>query len=45
MDGDSLLNTSLGRIRNPRYVPGRGFYVARGRAFKVQAAFEDLAAG
>lgn len=45
MDGDSLLNTSLGRIRNPRYVPGRGFYVARGRAYKVQAAFEDLSAG
>jgi S-DNA-T family DNA segregation ATPase FtsK/SpoIIIE len=43
MDGDSLLGTSLGRIRNPRYVPGRGFYVARGRAYKVQTAFEDTA--
>ncbi|GAB4099144.1 FtsK/SpoIIIE domain-containing protein [Sinomonas halotolerans] len=42
-DGDSLLNTSLGRIRSPQYVPGRGYYVARGRASKVQTAFEDLA--
>jgi S-DNA-T family DNA segregation ATPase FtsK/SpoIIIE len=42
MDGDSLLSTSLGRIRAPRYVPGRGFYVARGRAYKVQAAYEDV---
>ncbi|WP_077489729.1 FtsK/SpoIIIE domain-containing protein [Sinomonas mesophila] len=41
-DGDSLLNTSLGRIRNPKYVPGRGYYIARGRAYKVQAAYEDL---
>ncbi|WP_433876466.1 FtsK/SpoIIIE domain-containing protein [Sinomonas atrocyanea] len=43
MDGDSLLSTSLGRIRNPKYVPGRGYYVARGRAHKVQTAYEDLA--
>jgi len=37
-DGDTLLNTSLGRNRRGSLPPGRGFLVERGRARKVQVA-------
>lgn len=37
-DGDTLLNTSLGRIRRGTLPPGRGFLVERGRARKLHVA-------
>ncbi|WP_394942339.1 FtsK/SpoIIIE domain-containing protein [Psychromicrobium sp. YIM B11713] len=37
-EGDTLMNTSLGRIRGNKFVPGRGYIVGRGKAFKVQIA-------
>ena len=38
MDGDSLLGTSLGRIRRADFPTGRGFLVYSGRAMKLQVA-------
>ena len=38
MDGDSLLGTSLGRIRRADFPAGRGFLVHSGRALKLQVA-------
>lgn len=38
VEGDSLMNTSLGRLYNNKFVPGRGYIVGRGKAFKVQVA-------
>ena len=32
------MNTSLGRVQNKKFIPGRGFIVGRGKAFKVQVA-------
>lgn len=40
-DGDTLLNTSLGRIRRGTLPPGRGFLVERGRARKLQVAIAE----
>lgn len=40
-DGDTLLNTSLGRIRRATLPPGRGFLVERGRVRKLQVAISD----
>ncbi|MBU1250728.1 MAG: FHA domain-containing protein [Actinobacteria bacterium] len=37
-DGDTLLNTSLGRIRRGTLPPGRGFLIERGRARKIHVA-------
>ncbi|WP_144629172.1 FtsK/SpoIIIE domain-containing protein [Arthrobacter woluwensis] len=37
MDGDSLLSTSLGRIKD-QFIPGRGYVIARGKVRKVQVA-------
>ncbi|MDQ0676372.1 S-DNA-T family DNA segregation ATPase FtsK/SpoIIIE [Pseudarthrobacter siccitolerans] len=37
IEGDSLLNTSLGRI-SPDFIPGRGYVVGRGKARKIQVA-------
>jgi S-DNA-T family DNA segregation ATPase FtsK/SpoIIIE len=37
-DGDTLLNTSLGRIRRGTFPQGRGFLVGQGRARKLQVA-------
>lgn len=37
-DGDTLLGTPLGRVRQKDFPPGRGFLVASGRAVKVQVA-------
>lgn len=38
MEGDTLLGTSLGRIRRADFPTGRGFLVAGGRATKLQVA-------
>ncbi|MDR6268975.1 FtsK/SpoIIIE domain-containing protein [Arthrobacter russicus] len=38
IEGDTLMNTSLGRVQNKKFIPGRGFIVGRGKAFKVQVA-------
>src|SRR5699024_9905704 len=38
MEGDSLLGTSLGRIRRADFPAGRGFLVHSGRALKLQDA-------
>ncbi|WP_285726598.1 FtsK/SpoIIIE domain-containing protein [Psychromicrobium xiongbiense] len=38
IEGDTLMNTPLGRIRGNRFIPGRGYVVGRGKAFKVQVA-------
>ncbi len=40
-DGDLLLNTSLGRIRRGSLPVGRGFYVAQGRARRIQVAISE----
>ncbi|XAS67891.1 FtsK/SpoIIIE domain-containing protein [Micrococcaceae bacterium Sec5.7] len=37
IDGDSLLNTSLGRISTD-FIPGRGYIVGRGKVRKLQIA-------
>jgi S-DNA-T family DNA segregation ATPase FtsK/SpoIIIE len=37
IEGDSLLNTSLGRV-SPDFIPGRGYVVGRGKARKIQVA-------
>ena len=37
MDGDSLLNTSLGRVGSD-FIPGRGYIVGRGKVRKLQIA-------
>ncbi|MGY5765863.1 FtsK/SpoIIIE domain-containing protein [Brachybacterium sp. DNPG3] len=37
-DGDTLLGTSLGRIRRADFPAGRGFLVTGGRAMKLQVA-------
>lgn len=37
VEGDSLLNTSLGRV-SPEFIPGRGYVVGRGKVRKVQIA-------
>ena len=37
IEGDSLLNTSLGRV-SPEFIPGRGYIVGRGKARKIQVA-------
>jgi S-DNA-T family DNA segregation ATPase FtsK/SpoIIIE len=37
IEGDSLLNTSLGRV-SPDFIPGRGYIVGRGKARKLQIA-------
>ncbi len=38
MDGDTLMGTSLGRVRRADFPPGRGFLVINGRAARVQVA-------
>ncbi len=38
VEGDSLMNTPLGRIYNNKFIPGRGYIVGRGKAFKLQVA-------
>ncbi len=38
MDGDSLFQTSLGRVKRADFPPGRGMYVRAGRAARVQVA-------
>ena len=38
VEGDSLMNTSLGRLYNNKFIPGRGYVVGRGKAFKLQVA-------
>ncbi|KGJ79652.1 cell division protein FtsK [Cryobacterium roopkundense] len=38
MDGDMLLGTPLGRIKNGDFPPGRGFLIAGGRAVRAQIA-------
>ncbi|WP_309123917.1 FtsK/SpoIIIE domain-containing protein [Arthrobacter sp.] len=38
LDGDTLLNTSLGRTAGNRFIPGRGYVVGRGKAYKLQVA-------
>ncbi|MEA5454692.1 FtsK/SpoIIIE domain-containing protein [Sinomonas sp. JGH33] len=40
-DGDTLLSTSLGRIRGVAPVPGRGYYISRGGARRVQTAVAE----
>ncbi|MCE3245987.1 MAG: cell division protein FtsK, partial [Arthrobacter sp.] len=37
IDGDSLLNTPLGRV-SPDFIPGRGYVVGRGKVRKLQIA-------
>lgn len=37
-DGDTLMNTPLGRIRRKDFPPGRGFLVTAGRATKIHVA-------
>lgn len=37
IEGESLLNTSLGRV-SPDFIPGRGYVVGRGKARKIQVA-------
>jgi S-DNA-T family DNA segregation ATPase FtsK/SpoIIIE len=37
IEGDSLLSTSLGRV-SPKFIPGRGYIVGRGKARKLQVA-------
>lgn len=46
IEGDSLLNTSLGRISTD-FIPGRGYIVGRGKVRKLQVALppEDRAYG
>ncbi|MBD5785584.1 FHA domain-containing protein [Cellulosimicrobium terreum] len=41
IDGDSLLSTSLGRIRRADFPPGRGFLVLSGRPRKMHVALPD----
>ncbi|POH74976.1 FtsK/SpoIIIE domain-containing protein [Arthrobacter glacialis] len=38
VEGDTLMNTSLGRIYHNKFIPGRGYVVGRGKAFKLQVA-------
>ncbi|RPF22923.1 FtsK/SpoIIIE domain-containing protein [Myceligenerans xiligouense] len=38
MEGDTLLNTPLGRLRRQDFPPGRGFLIAAGRAAKIHVA-------
>lgn len=38
MEGDTLMNISLGRVRNNKFIPGRGYVVGRGKAFQLQVA-------
>ncbi len=38
IDGDSLFNTSFGRVSRADFPPGRGMYVRSGRARRVQVA-------
>ncbi|WP_207344450.1 FtsK/SpoIIIE domain-containing protein [Arthrobacter sp. E3] len=38
IEGDNLMNTSLGRVSNNKFIPGRGYVVGRGKAFKLQVA-------
>ncbi|GAA4656559.1 FtsK/SpoIIIE domain-containing protein [Arthrobacter cryoconiti] len=38
LEGDSLMSTPLGRLHNNKFVPGRGYVVGRGKAFKLQVA-------
>ncbi|MDQ0734119.1 FtsK/SpoIIIE domain-containing protein [Arthrobacter agilis] len=38
IDGDTLLSTSVGRTAGNRFIPGRGYLIGRGKAYKVQVA-------
>ena len=38
IEGDNLMNTPLGRVSNNKFIPGRGYIVGRGKAFKLQVA-------
>ncbi|ALE05218.1 cell division protein FtsK [Arthrobacter sp. ERGS1:01] len=38
LEGDTLMNTPLGRIHHNKFIPGRGYVVGRGKAFKLQVA-------
>ncbi|WP_028281508.1 FtsK/SpoIIIE domain-containing protein [Arthrobacter sp. H5] len=38
LDGDTLLNTSLGRTSGNRFLPGRGYVIGRGKSYKLQVA-------
>ena len=40
-DGDTLLRTSLPRVRRADLPPGRGFWVTAGKALKVQLPLAD----
>ncbi|MFD6134481.1 FtsK/SpoIIIE domain-containing protein [Isoptericola sp. NPDC060257] len=37
-DGDTLMNTPLGRMRRKDFPPGRGFLITAGRAVKIHVA-------
>jgi S-DNA-T family DNA segregation ATPase FtsK/SpoIIIE len=41
MDGDTLMSTSLGKIKRGEFVPGRGHLVSRGKVHKVQVGYPD----
>ncbi|MGA7204591.1 MAG: FtsK/SpoIIIE domain-containing protein, partial [Specibacter sp.] len=38
LEGDTLMNTPLGRLTHNKFIPGRGYVVGRGKAFKLQVA-------
>lgn len=38
VEGDTLMNTALGRLSNNKFIPGRGYVVGRGKSFKLQVA-------
>lgn len=42
MDGDTLLDTPLGRVKRAEFPPGRGFLVAGGKAVKLQVALPQV---
>ncbi|MFQ4149703.1 FtsK/SpoIIIE domain-containing protein [Arthrobacter sp. LAPM80] len=38
VEGDTLMSTPLGRLYNNKFIPGRGYVVGRGKAYKLQVA-------
>jgi DNA segregation ATPase FtsK/SpoIIIE, S-DNA-T family len=40
-DGDTLMNTPLGRMRRKDFPPGRGFLITAGRAAKIHVALPE----
>ena len=45
MEGDTILKTSLPRVSRGDFPPGRGFFIARGKAVRVQLPLVDSSAG